>query len=199
VLYAVKAGLNPKTQGEKIFGENGCVSAAPDWQTAPSWCAKPGRALYSAVLDPRTAMAREIADQRLRLSRTLYRLAAFYNGTRTFPTHGARKENGKLVKVEPGEKSDSELSVIADSSGLLTSGNCARDTLALYYSDKDGPTDLSGLPALPLGCEDAFDVWGKGVRYQRPTEKSVRLVVVSPYKDKDGNPILIVQEMNPGV
>jgi hypothetical protein len=195
-IHAIKADLNASLAVPKIYvdSNNGCGAEA-DWQAASAWCPRAGHTLYSAVLDPRGQMAREIASQRRRFSRTLTRVMDFYNATRKFPNYG---NSANRPEVPWGDRSDTNLAEIAfghpdPASPPLSFENCSGEFLALYYKSISGGAVHIGLP---LGCEDVFDVWGQAVFYQRPTENSVRLVAVSPYTSKVGKRVVVTQELD---
>ncbi|WP_323011471.1 hypothetical protein [Castellaniella sp.] len=156
---------NPKDgiSRETYLGQNSCGTGP--FSSATSWCGSPGSSWYRR--ESKDSVHNELANQRIRLHRTLQKLAQHYNSHGAFP---AAKSDGSVM-------SDGSIQTLADIVGFSSALN---DCIGAYAFE-----------SVPLDCVDLYDQWGGKIEYQLESDQTIVLLSRAPVFNAAGTQITV--------
>lgn len=148
------------------LSSNSCGTGS--FYIASSWCGQ--RTSIWFRRETRDLYHNQIANQRIRLHRTLQKFAQHYNTYGDFP---GRRADGSII----ADKSIYSLAELSGFSG--TASQCKT---------------VHSFGSIPLDCTDLFDQWGQAVGYQFESNKQIILVVKTPIENTAGTPVVVAAE-----
>jgi len=139
--------------------------------TASSWCGQANSKWYRE--ETRLDYNSQLSQQRARMNMLLQKLASYYNSAQVLPD---KAFSGATLSAN----SITRISALVNYTGAAN--NC---TGTFVYMN-----------AVPIACEDMYDIWGNPVGYQFISNKRVIIVSESPLINATGVPVRVAAELD---